>query len=46
MTDASSTYERFFMMLLPSDLMVLIQGVPGALLRGCRCGATQQPDDH
>lgn len=45
-TDASSTCERFFMMLLPSGLTVLIQGVAGVLLRNCRCGSTQLPDDH
>jgi hypothetical protein len=41
MADASSAFERCFMMLLPSDVLVLIPGVPGESTQVRRCAAAQ-----
>jgi hypothetical protein len=41
MANASSACERCFMMLLPSDVLVLIPVVPGESTQVRRCAAAQ-----
>lgn len=41
MADARRACERFFMMLRPSDVMVLIPGVRDAPVQDRHCGAAQ-----